>query len=187
MVRLCLDRAEDGEFADFGVVYHHEQRASIGCAVRIRDVLKTYSDGRMEILTLGRRRFAIEKVCYDKDYEQAEISWLADEESDWDEELANEAFGLHRMLIRSVTGNFPPDDHYDGQSALSFLIAQSSGLSFDLKQKVLESRSENTRLRLVIEHLRELAPLVETVDAARASIHNNWAMHQALKPRADSA
>jgi Lon protease-like protein len=185
MIRICRERAEENEFADFGVVYHHERRSSIGCTVRIGDVLKTYSDGRMEIITLGQRRFEIKNILHDQEFEQADVTWMVDEHPDWEEDLANEAFGLHRMLIRSITGSFPPDDHYSGQSALSFLIAQSSGLTFDLKQAVLESRSENNRLQLLIEHLRELLPMVDTVDAARTSIHNNWAMHQALKPKLD--
>ena len=100
-------------------------------------------------------------------------------------DLANEAFSLHRMLIRSITGNYPSDDHYNGQSALGFLIAQSSGLTFELKQAMLESRSENVRLQLLIEHLREILPMVESVDATRTSIHNNWAMHQALKSKSE--
>lgn len=176
----------DNEFADFGVVYHHECRSSVGCTVRIGEILKTYPDGRMEIITLGQHRFEIQDVCHDLDFDQAHVSWMTDEDLDWDETLANEVFSLHRMLIRSITGSFPPDDYYNGQSDLSFLIAQSSGLPFDLKQSILESRSENVRLNLLMGHLRELLPMVESVDAARTSIHNNWAMHQALKPNPDS-
>src|SRR5579864_9227947 len=58
MIKECLD-----ENRQFGIIRSHaETLATIGCTAEILNVLKKYPDGRMNILTEGRKRFELLQV-----------------------------------------------------------------------------------------------------------------------------
>jgi ATP-dependent Lon protease len=53
MINGCIDQEKP-----FGIVYFDgKQIQKIGCAASITKVLKRYGDGRMDILTIGEKRF----------------------------------------------------------------------------------------------------------------------------------
>jgi len=65
----------------FGVLLldpQNSQAASVGSAAEITECEKM-ADGRMNIMTFGRKRFRVLKIIEDKPYLQGEIEWLEDE------------------------------------------------------------------------------------------------------------
>src|SRR5882672_10252089 len=48
----------------------------VGCTAEIVDVLRAYPDGRMDILTMGRRRFAVTDVDSERDFLRGDIEYL---------------------------------------------------------------------------------------------------------------
>src|SRR5947209_15973956 len=64
---------------EFGMVLAKDDGiVSIGCTAVIERVLKRYSDGRMDIIAVGRRRFRIEALNEEKAYLQAEFELFED-------------------------------------------------------------------------------------------------------------
>src|SRR6266568_3725639 len=67
--------------SEFGIVLAKEEGiVNAGCTVTIEKVLQMYSDGRMDILTRGQRRFEIEALNQEKSYLQAEVNFFDDED-----------------------------------------------------------------------------------------------------------
>jgi Lon protease-like protein len=67
--------------SEFGVVLAAGQGLmSNGCTATVEELLKEYPDGPMDILTLGRRRFAIEVVNVEMDYLRAKVNYFDDDE-----------------------------------------------------------------------------------------------------------
>ena len=71
----------------FGVLLidSRHQVATIGSAAEVIEVEKL-PDGRMNILTVGIRRFKVIDTNFDKDYLQGDIQWLDDNASDSEDE-----------------------------------------------------------------------------------------------------
>src|SRR5271155_2912576 len=69
LIRTCL-----GERTKFGVIRAAEGGiVRVGCSAEIVDVVRTYPDGRMDILTMGRQRFAVHDVDQDSEYLRADV------------------------------------------------------------------------------------------------------------------
>jgi len=61
MIGECLKAKEEGaEQTDFGVVLiKGDEMCSVGCSARIVNITRKYADGRMDIFTVGVRRFEV--------------------------------------------------------------------------------------------------------------------------------
>jgi len=67
--------------SEFGIVLAKEEGIlNAGCTVMVEKVLEMYPDGRMDIMTLGQRRFEIVSLNEDKDYLQAEVEFFDDDD-----------------------------------------------------------------------------------------------------------
>src|ERR1700682_1696085 len=67
--------------SEFGVVLAGEKGiVSTGCTASVEEVMKSYSDGRMDILTVGRRRFEIILLNDEKSYLRGAVKFFDDEE-----------------------------------------------------------------------------------------------------------
>jgi Lon protease-like protein len=156
---------------EFGVVLARGNGiVSTGCTATIEKVLERYDDGKLDIMTLGRRRFEVAVVNVEKPYLRAEV----DSFEDHGEELAPPAvrtavlrdfFLLKNLQSGVVIGEPSVDD-----PELSFQVAQILD-DLDFRQRLLQLRSESARLRLLaeflpkaiekqqrIEHVRKIAP-----------------------------
>lgn len=142
MIAECLD-----EKKLFGMVRARENAVSeVGCSAVILNVIKRYDDGRLDISSEGRQRFAIVGLNHDRPFLQAEVTWFDDEEaalpSDKDTETAIE---MHEQLFH-VLGQDPEVD--PGKTPVSFQLASQLPVDLDFKQALLEMKSESERLRL---------------------------------------
>src|SRR5437764_4107315 len=67
--------------SEFGVVLAREEGiVNAGCTVVVEKLLQMHPDGRMDILTRGRRRFEISSLNEEKEYLQAEVEFFDDED-----------------------------------------------------------------------------------------------------------
>ena len=150
--------------AEFGVVLAVKDGiARTGCTASVDRVLQRYEDGRMDILTSGRRRFTIESVNQDKDYLRGEVSFFDDRDVAVPPELRQQALRVCSALAGS-------EDADPETQQLSFRLAASIR-DLDFKQSMLNLRSESERLKLLIQfvpgyadrmktaaHMQEVAP-----------------------------
>lgn len=175
LLQDTLDKQAEGQFYAFGIVFQNsEGLVTVGTAVEVEQVLKTYPEGPSDILIRGHQRFKIDQVHQVELYKTADISWVEDTQPDWNEELATEAYQLHRTLTHLVLGEFASDTAYSGKESLSFTIAQSSGLNPEAMHNLLEVRSENERLLMLIEYLKNLLPELQRTEALKAGVRENW-------------
>src|SRR5690348_1492316 len=67
--------------SEFGIVLAREDGiVNAGCTVVVEKLTQMYSDGRMDILTRGKRRFEIESLNEEKDFLQAQVQFFDDDD-----------------------------------------------------------------------------------------------------------
>ncbi len=148
MIGECLERGEE-----FGVVQARGGGLMrIGCTASIEEVLRKYEDGRMDIVTVGRRRFALQEVTGGRSFLRGTAVFFTDlDETPPDSSLVLEAVEAWLELARVKgleTGT--PDT---GHPQLSFLLADISG-DLHFRQRLLEMQSERERLAAARDHFR---------------------------------
>src|SRR5216684_8003841 len=72
MIKECLDQK-----TVFGIIRSKEEKdegfATIGCTAEILNVLKTYPDGRVNILAEGLKRFEVLQINQERAFLQADV------------------------------------------------------------------------------------------------------------------
>ena len=167
MIGECL-----AEHRTFGVVRAVEQGlAEVGCTAEIVTVVKEYPDGRLDLVTEGRRRFELMSVNQERSFLQAEVLMIEDEPGGPSQEETSRAIQLHSELL--AIGGAAQDLSAADPSALSFYLAGSLPLDLDLKQKLLALRSEPERLSLLISYFETIIPNLQRAARARQRAGGN--------------
>lgn len=167
LVNDCLD-----EGLTFGIASHVLNKIELGTEVKIVEVTKKYSDGRMDIKTLGLRVFEVEDFqnpWRDKLYAGGQVKFL-EQESGNDlsmlvefKELAQELFGwLGEVNAPEVSGI---NSVYE--------IGHKIGLKPEEEYLLLEMKKETDRLKFAIDHLKQLIPALERAQNAQERIKQN--------------
>jgi len=166
MIRRCLDHDRtfgvaliaEGEEGQPGTV-----PAATGCAAEIVE-FAPLEDGRMNLQTVGRRRFRVLALREEDDYLIGTVEWLDDDlDGSESEELAQRVGHSLRRYLLSLARNINlsdvdlddlemPDDPYD----LSMMVAALITLTRpnEEKQALLELTSTTARLKLELNLLR---------------------------------
>ncbi|MBX9602660.1 MAG: LON peptidase substrate-binding domain-containing protein [Bryobacteraceae bacterium] len=143
------------ESAEFGVVLANQKGVvSTGCTASIEKVMERYPDGRMDILTRGRRRFEIQSLNEDREFLRGQVEFFDDDSSAAaPEQLRKRAVAAFEELVKiSDQAQRVHPDWSDPQ--LSFQIAQAVP-ELNFRQVLLSMRSESDRMNHVAEFLEE--------------------------------
>jgi len=160
MIGECLTNE-----APFGVIRALEGGiAEVGCTAGIVTVTKKYSDGRLDLIAEGRKRFEVLELNEERPFLQAEVLLIPDEPADVQPADRDRAIQLH-LEILTMAGAVQDLSAAD-QTQLSFYLAGSLPLDLDFKQKLLAIRSEGQRIREVAGYLEGILPRLQ--HAARA-------------------
>jgi len=155
MIGECLELKQP-----FGVVRAKEgEVAEIGCTAEILNIVKKYDDGRMDILTQGRRRFEVMQVNPERSFLQAEVLYLRDDPGAGTREEVSRALELHGQIMK-LAGSEPEGASEVSDQELSFHLAGSLPLDLDFKQTLLGMKSEPERLQAVISFFENILPNV---------------------------
>jgi Lon protease-like protein len=168
------------EATEFGVVLASEKGiANTGCTATIDRVLRTYEDGRLDILTVGKRRFEILLVNEERNFLRGAVEFFDDDEgvdgAPEPEGLRERAIDIYTTL-RAVAADkpFAPPDAALPQ--LSFHLAQAvTDLGF--RQTLLALRSEAERLRHFTEFLPAYIDKERRLQAVREAAPRNGHHH----------
>ncbi len=146
------------EHSEFGVVLAKDNAiVNAGCTVTVSEVAKTYPDGRMDVVALGRRRFEIVMLNEEKDYLQGEVQFF-DDEPDGEPVAALREQALAQYNTLAEVGDTLPHEQADlDDPQLSFQLAQSIR-DLDFLNRLLHSRSEAERLRELTDFLAQYVP-----------------------------
>jgi len=147
----------------FGINLIHDQEIrTIGCTSVVKEILKRYDDGRMDIVVEGRRRYTLlNLVEAPNPYYSGRISWFDDIGENVDAELLQRAVYLHNEFVKVVfQESVSQVSVNDVRKARSFHLVQKAGLELLQRQVFLSMTSENRRLEFLINHLESMVPLL---------------------------
>ena len=167
MIGECLDRK-----LTFGVVRAKENAlAEIGCTAEIVAVTKKYDDGRLDIVSEGRRRFQIRNVNHERSFLQGEVVYFEDDPGLKKSVDVQRAVKLHAQIMELLAAEAGPPDPEDPQ--LSFHLAGTLPLDLDFKQTLLGLRSESERVIGLIEYYEAILPNLRRAVKARQKAGGN--------------
>jgi Lon protease-like protein len=136
---------------EFGVVMASEKGiVSTGCTATVDTVLRNYPDGRMDILTRGRRRFEIERLNDERSFLRGQVEFFDDEPGSEIEPAVRASAIEGYNEFQKIASNDLLDPAGTADPQLSFRLAQAvNDLTF--RQLLLISRSEAERIRRLAE------------------------------------
>jgi Lon protease-like protein len=171
MMGECLDRG-----SEFGIVWLSDDGLKpVGCACEITEVLERMDDGRLNLLTRGTRAFRIVERQDDLPYPAGVVEFLADREEEPDEEVARAAREAYAKLVEEATDRALDRDELRSLSA--YAMAATVDFGPEAKQGLLDLRSENARLRLVLRLFRAAAKRLDFMERALARARSNGKVH----------
>jgi Lon protease-like protein len=158
--------------SEFGIVWASDgELRTVGCACEVARVLERMEDGRLNVLTRGRRPFRIVERQPDRPYPVATVEFLEDTDEPPDEEAAAAARSAYADLVRRATDTEP--EPADLASKGAYAMAATVDFGLDAKQGLLDLRSENARLRLVTRLFRAAAKRLDFVERAQERARSN--------------
>ncbi|HEV2075514.1 MAG TPA: LON peptidase substrate-binding domain-containing protein [Thermoleophilaceae bacterium] len=167
MVGECLE-----DEREFGILWAADDGLKeVGCTVAITELLERAADGRMNILTRGSAPFRMVRRIEDMPYPAGEIELLEDGAAAVDTGLGHAARERYAELVERVTDSRPEETELMAMSAYD--MAATVELPLEAKQRLLELRSEEERLRAMGELLEAAMRRLEQVELAAERARSN--------------
>ena len=177
LIGECLQAKATGKGGEeFGVVLVKAHALSpVGCTARILNLTRQYEDGRMDILTVGKRRFEVLLTNEERPYLQGAVDYFEDEgpdaPSDEEAELIIERFREAMRKLRHAAEmpvHLPRPYRY-----LSYRLAASLPLDLPFKYQLLTLRNEQERLALVQRAIEILMKQLDQVQKSQKRAGGN--------------
>lgn len=146
----------------------------VGCSAQLRQVTE-HPDGKFDIVTVGRRRFRIEKVDQTENaYLTAQVEWLPESsgEDGRADALAPSVLAIFQRYLRMLRGQSMPDGEQlpDDPNVLSHLIAATASLTLDDRQHLLGLPDTASRLKAERSLLTREVALLDQIRAVPATL-----------------
>jgi ATP-dependent Lon protease len=123
-------------------------------------VLRSYPDGRSDILVQGAERVRIGSPTEHEDgYLVADVETMTESAEESNHALEDRVEEQYRRYA-AIAGDIAPDPPPRGPR-WSFRLAEKVRLSIDARQEILEMTSENARMEKLLAHLKLLIPWLE--------------------------
>jgi len=169
MVKSCLE-----EQSEFGMLLSLDKGvARVGCTAEILEVAKRYSDGRMDILTVGRAPFRVVELFTEDPLLEGHVDYLDDRETATNPRIQRELVELFEACHTLIFEDYPKNLEGAPEEQLSYLIAAALPMDLLWKQQILELRSEADRQERLVAYLREWAPHLQKKEAVRQRAGGN--------------
>jgi Lon protease-like protein len=163
MVRECLDNK-----SPFGMLLALPNGVvRVGCTAEILEVIKTYEDGRMDIITVGREPFRVVELFDGEPLLHAAIDYLDDRETQDECPKRRHLIELFETCHTLLYSSLPKDIEKEPHRELSYSIASTLPLDLLWKQQILELRSEEERQERLLTYLRDWAPHLQKEEVLR--------------------
>ncbi|MEP7352478.1 MAG: LON peptidase substrate-binding domain-containing protein [Acidobacteriota bacterium] len=168
--------------AEFGVIFATKQGlADFGCTAVVDTVLQEYPDGRLDILTVARRRFELLLLNQERSFLQGTVEFFDDDPNvDAPVDPARARVIEAYNSLQAVASGSPLSSSQQGDPQLSFLVAQSIG-DLNLRQALLSKRSESERLGLLLDFLPSYTAQQRRVHSIERTAPRNGHGHHPVK------
>jgi Lon protease-like protein len=156
MIARSLDNGDP-----IGIVFRDETGGArnVGCTAQVADVLERFDDGRMNIVVAGESPFRVLDRADAPEFPVGEVELIDIEEEPEPDDVeaargARTAFAelLEQVSQEEEAGTIGDEGSYE--------LAGRIELPADTKQRLLELRSEDERMRLLERALRTVAEAV---------------------------
>jgi Lon protease-like protein len=170
MIRHCVDNK-----LEFGVVLAREEGvANVGCTAEVVRVVRTFPDGKMDIVTEGRTAYQVLKLFEEKLYYEADVEYLDEEEApDTVAPPPEKLLQLYDQCHMLLFGNAPDPIEEDPGASLAFQIASDLPVELSYRQELLEIRRESERRNYLFLRLGEWLPQLEHMKEMRRRAGGN--------------
>jgi Lon protease-like protein len=150
LIGECL--TEEGEF---GLILETEDgMREIGTNSSVVELIDTFEDGRMNVLVEGRGRFRIVELTEGRPFQTAEVEPVEDDGEQSSADEVEHALAVFRRLV-AVAEADEIEEPVAASPLLSFELAARVDFGHELKQELLELRSERARLGRLVELLEQ--------------------------------
>jgi Lon protease-like protein len=158
MISHCLETEEP-----FGIVFADDEEGAraVGCTADVAEVLQRFDDGRLNIIVSGGAPFRVVDRHQAEEFPAATVEPvdLTGEPADEDPEAAERARAAFAELAREAAEN--PDEVAEADvDDDAYGIAARITLPPETKQKLLETRSEGERIRILARALEAVLKAV---------------------------
>jgi Lon protease-like protein len=172
MIARCMR-----EPSSFGVVRAVEQSlAEVGCEAVVVKVLRRYPDGRLDLRARGVERIRIGSTHEHADgYLEAETSTIQEGPEETDHEVEDRLDERYRSYA-AAAGDLAADPPPRGPR-WSFALAERLQLSVAARQELLETLSENDRLRKLEGMLAERIAEQKVREQLQGIVRGNGRLH----------
>jgi Lon protease-like protein len=169
MVGQCLD-----EKSEFGMLLALPKGVvHVGCTAEIIEIVKSYNDGRMDILTMGRAPFRVVNLFNENPLLEGEVDYLEDSEMPSSPRVRRELVELYEACHTLIFGDYPKNLENGVSENLAYVVAGTLPIDLLWKQQILELRSEADRQERLVTYLREWAPHLQKTEVMRQRAGGN--------------
>ena len=154
LIGECLDTG-----SEFGIVLLNSKGTrDVGTQAEVVEVLERYEDGRLDIVVQGTDRFNLLDIRSERSFLTAEIEPLEDDTPLPGDAEYESCLNKYRQVMQAAGVEIDePEPDYRG---LAFHLAVRFQMGVDVKQELLEMRSESMRLDRVKQLLEASAAAI---------------------------
>jgi Lon protease-like protein len=169
MVKACIKKK-----SEFGMLLSLPNGlARVGCTAEILDIAKTYDDGRMDILAVGRAPFRVLELFPENPLLEGQVDYLEDREAPCSSHVQRQLVELYEACHTLIFDDYPKNLQNIPPEELSYLVAGTLPMDLLWKQQILELRSEADRQERLVTYLREWAPHLQKSGVMRQRAGGN--------------
>jgi Lon protease-like protein len=167
MIELCLT-----DESEFGVIWlSDEGLKNVGCTARVTEVLERAEDGRMNVLVRGSTPFRLLERQEEHVFPAGVVELLDDRAEDVERRVGEEARETFAALVERVTDERP--EHSALSQLGAYEMAATVDIGPDVKQGLLELRSERARLRLLARLFKSAMKRLDVADQIAEQARGN--------------
>ena len=133
--------------SDFGIIYQNNNSlAEFGCSMKVLEVIKKYSDGRMDVITKGKNIFKLNSQLLEDELIIGEVKYNESKiviNSDTFEILKDKYLKI--LLMLGITSNL--DGHL--KKIISFELLEGISLPSEFELMLISTNSESDRIKIL--------------------------------------
>jgi Lon protease-like protein len=155
LIGECLDSGDD-----FGLVLEDEEgMREVGTRCAVVEVIDQFPDGRLNVVVEARERVQLVELTEGRSFKTAEVEELPDETDTPSEEEVEECLVAYTRVVQAAEAELDDLD-FDADS-IAYQIASRIDFGPEIKQGLLEIRSERERVVKLAPMLNQAAEAVE--------------------------
>jgi ATP-dependent Lon protease len=167
LIGECLDSGRD-----FGLLLEDDEGLrEVGTRCSVVEVLDRFPDGRLNVVVEARARFQLLELTAGRAFRTAEVEELPDESDLPSEDEIEECLAAYARVVAAAEADL--DDLDLDADSIAYQIASRIDFGTEVKQGLLELRSERDRVVRLAPMLSQAADAVERDREIRARAGGN--------------